>query len=327
VKDFQYVLAKDLTDALERGSAAHSRFVAGGTLLVDLLRLEVERPETVIDLDGVLSSAISWDARGLTVGAAVRNTELAYDSRVLAEMPVLSEALLSGASPQLRNMASVAGNLLQRTRCAYFRDVGVAACNKRQPGSGCAAREGYSRMHALLGVSDQCIAAHPSDMCVALSVFDAEVRTRRRSGQRELPLDDLHRLPGEHPELETALEPGEIVTEVFVPQAPFARRSAYVKSRDRAAYAFALASAAAALELDGQQIKSVRVALGGVASKPWRAREVEAALIGKPATRESFEAAARLCMNGARTTADNHFKLELAPRVVVAALSAAGSKA
>src|SRR5882724_1883296 len=327
VKDFQYVRPKDLNDALERGGAGRTSFVAGGTLLVDLLRLDVERPEMLIDLNGVLSSAISWDARGLTVGAVARNTDLAYHEQVLAEMPVLSEALLSGASPQLRNMASVGGNLLQRTRCAYFRDVGVDACNKRKPGSGCAALEGYSRMHAVLGVSDKCIAAHPSDMCVALLALDAVVRTRRRSGARELPLGDLHTLPGEHPGLETALEPGEIVPEVFVPHAPFARRSAYVKSRDRAAYAFALASAAAALELDGQEIKSARVALGGVGSKPWRAREVESALIGKPATRETFEAAARLCMNGARTTADNRFKLELAPRVVVAALSAAGSKA
>ena len=326
MRDFKYVVPRDLSDALEHGKAAESRFVAGGTLLVDLLRLDVERPESLIDLNAVLSSEISWDARGLTVGAAARNTELAYHDQVATEMPVLSEALLSGASPQLRNMASVGGNLMQRTRCAYFRDVGVDACNKRKPGSGCAALEGYSRMHAILGVSDKCIAAHPSDMCVALLALDALVRTKKRSGARELLLADLHTLPGDHPEVETQLEPGEIITEVFVPRSAFARRSAYVKSRDRASYAFALASAAVALQLDGEQIKTVRIALGGVGSKPWRALEAEAALVGKPATRESFHAAAQLSLNGARVTADNEFKLKLTPRVVVAALESARRK-
>ncbi|MES1185908.1 MAG: xanthine dehydrogenase family protein subunit M [Myxococcales bacterium] len=326
MRDFQYVRPKNLDEALELGQGARRRFVAGGTLLVDLLRLDVERPDSLVDLNGVLSSDIAWDAHGLTIGAGARNTELAYHDKVMAEMPVLSEALLSGASPQLRNMASVGGNLLQRTRCSYFRDVGVEACNKRKPGSGCAAREGYSRMHAVLGVSDHCLAAHPSDMCVALLALDAVVRTRHRGGARELALGDLHTLPGDHPELETQLKPGEIVTEVFVPNSDRARRSAYVKSRDRASYAFALASAAVALELEGQQIKSARIALGGVGTKPWRALEAEAALLGKPATREAFEAAARLTMNGARTTSHNAFKLELAPRVVVAALTAAGSK-
>ena len=326
MRDFRYVVPIDVSDALEHGKATDSRFVAGGTLLVDLLRLNVERPASLIDLNSVLSSAISWDDRGLTVGAAARNTELAYHDKVMTEMPVLSEAVLSGASPQLRNMASVGGNLLQRTRCAYFRDVGVDACNKRKPGTGCAAREGYSRMHAVLGVSDHCIAAHPSDMCVGLLALDAVVRTRKRSGPRELPLADLHTLPGEHPEVETQLELGEIITEVFVPRSAFARRSAYVKSRDRASYAFALASAAVALELDGEQIKTVRIALGGVGTKPWRALEAEAALVGKPATRESFESAARLSMNGARATPDNEFKLQLAPRVLVAALESARRK-
>jgi xanthine dehydrogenase YagS FAD-binding subunit len=326
MRDFTYVLPNDLSDALKHGQANESRFVAGGTLLVDLLRLDVERPHSVIDLNGVLSSAVTWDAQGLTVGASARNTELANHEQVVREMPVLSEALLSGASPQLRNMASVGGNLLQRTRCPYFRDVGVDACNKRKPGSGCAAIEGYSRMHAVLGVSNKCIAAHPSDMCVALLALDAVVRTKRPSGPRELPLADLHTLPGEHPELETRLENGEIITEVFVPHSAFARRSAYVKSRDRASYAFALSSAAAALELDGDRIKTARIALGGVASKPWRAVEVETALLGKPATRETFEAAARLSMKDARTTRDNAFKLELTPRVIVAALESARSK-
>lgn len=326
MREFAYVNPRDLRDALEHGAVKESRFIAGGTLLIDLMRLDVEHPAEVVDLNEVLSAAITWGEAGLTIGAGARNTDVAYHDKVLTEMPVLAEALLSGASPQLRNMASVGGNLLQRTRCPYFRDSGVDACNKRRPGSGCAAREGYSRMHAVLGVSEQCIAAHPSDMCVALLALDALVRTHRRSGPRELPLADFHRLPAEHPELETALEPGEIVTEVFVPKRPFARRSAYVKSRDRASYAFALASAAAALELDGEQIKSVRVALGGVGTKPWRASETEALLIGKPAVRETFEAAARSCVSGARSTPHNAFKVELAPRVVVAALMAARSK-
>jgi xanthine dehydrogenase YagS FAD-binding subunit len=325
MRDFEYFSPDNWDEALALGKPFESRFVAGGTLIVDLLRLDVERPAKLVDLNGVLSTTLAWNERGLTIGAGVKNTDLAYEPRVVSELPVLSQALLSGASPQLRNMATVGGNLLQRTRCAYFRDVAETACNKRKPGSGCAAIDGYSRMHAVLGVSDHCIASHPSDMAVALLALDAIVRTRRSQAPREVPLADLHLVPGDHPERETQLEPGEIVAEVFVPSSGRARHSAYVKTRDRASYAFALASAAVALELDGRQVKAARIALGGVATKPWRALEAEAALIGQPATRKSFEAAARLTVQGARATIHNNFKLELLPRVVVRALEQAGA--
>ena len=327
MRDFDYFSANTWDEALAWGKADEARFIAGGTLIVDLLRLDVERPAKLVDLNGVLSTDLAWSDRGLSIGAGVKNTNLAYEPRVVSELPALSQALLSGASPQLRNMATVGGNLLQRTRCSYFRDVAESACNKRKPGSGCAALDGYSRMHAVLGVSDHCIAAHPSDMAVALLALDAVVRTRRREGARELPLADLHLLPGDHPERETRLEPGEIITEVFVPSSGMARRSAYVKTRDRASYAFALASAAVALELDGKQVKAARIALGGVATKPWRALEAEAALIGQVATRNSFEAASRLTVRDARATRHNQFKLELLPRVVTRALELAGASA
>jgi xanthine dehydrogenase YagS FAD-binding subunit len=266
-----------------------------------------------------------WSDAGLRIGAGVRNSDLAYDARVMKELPVLSQALLAGASPQLRNMASVGGNLLQRTRCSYFRDVAVEQCNKRKPGSGCAAQQGYSRMHAVLGVSDHCIAAHPSDMCVALLALDARVRTHRRGGGRELPLAELHTLPGAHPELETVLEPGEIVTEVFIPASQLGRRSAYVKARDRASFAFALASAAVALEVDGNTITRARIALGGVATKPWRAAACEDALTGKELAADTFAHAATLAMPDARTTPHNAFKVELAARCVRRALAKAGA--
>ncbi len=324
MRDFELVTPATLEDASRRGSAADSRFIAGGTLLVDLLRLNVERPGRVVDLNGVLSSKIEWSDDGLTLGAGAKNSDVAHDPRVVRELPLLSEALLSGASPQLRNMASIGGNLLQRTRCSYFRDVAVPACNKRAPGSGCAARDGYSRMHAILGVSEHCIAAHPSDMCVALLALDAVIRTSRPAGARELPLDALHTLPGAHPERETTLEGGEIVTEVYIPRAAFGRRSAYVKARDRASFAFALASAAVALELDGETIETARVALGGVATKPWRAAYVELALKGRPANSETFARAADLAVTDALTTPYNAFKVELAKRCVLKALLRAG---
>jgi xanthine dehydrogenase YagS FAD-binding subunit len=324
VRAFDVVVPDNLADAVRRGGGEQSRFVAGGTLLVDLLRLNVERPRTLIDLNGVLSSRIEWRDDGLMLGAAAKNSDVAYDARVMRELPVLSEALLSGASPQLRNMASVGGNLLQRTRCSFFRDPAVAACNKREPGSGCAARDGYSRMHAILGVSDRCIAAHPSDMCVALLALDAVVLALGPTGKRQIAIDAFHLLPGAHPERESVLEPAEIVTEVWIPQAAAARRSAYVKARDRASFAFALASAGVALELDGQLIKSARVALGGVGTKPWRASHAEHELVGKPLTTETFARAADLAIVDPSTTLHNAFKVELAKRCVVRALERAG---
>lgn len=325
MRDFEVLTPHSLDEALRHAAAPDSRFVAGGTLLLDLLRLDVERPRTVIDLNAVLSTKIEWSAEGLTLGAGAKNSDVAFDPRVKSELPVLSQALLAGASPQLRNMASVGGNLLQRTRCSYFRDTGVAACNKRSPGSGCAARDGYSRMHAILGVSEHCIATHPSDMCVALLALDAKVRTRRTSGERELPLEAFHQLPGAHPDREHALESGEIVTEIWIPLDATRRRSAYVKARDRASFAFALASAAVALELEGGTVKSARVALGGVATKPWRASYAELALVGQRASVETFAHAASLAVTEARTTPHNAFKIELAKRCVMSALESTGA--
>ncbi len=327
MKDFDYTRPVTLEEAARSGARNNARFIAGGTLLVDLLRLDVERPELLVDLNGMPWTLIEQEPDGVRIGALVRNTELATHPLIVAKFPVLAEALLSGASPQVRNMATVGGNLLQRTRCSYFRDVLVKTCNKRSPGSGCAALEGYSRMHAILGGSAGCIASHPSDMCVALAALDARVSVQGKLGPRDVPLTDFHVLPGDHPELENVLSPGEIVTHIRLPDSPFAKNSAYVKVRDRAAFAFALASAAAALELEGTAIRSARVALGGVGTKPWRCRETEANLVGRPATRESFEVAARLALSGAKTTPHNDFKVKLAERVIVRALESAGSKA
>jgi len=326
MRGFDYERPSADADAIRSGRESSARFIAGGTLLVDLLRLDVERPARVVDLNGLSHTALEVSANGLRIGALVRNSDLAEHPQVIAAFPALSQALLSGASPQIRNMATVGGNLLQRTRCSYFRDVAVEACNKRTPGSGCAALTGYSRMHAVLGVSDRCIAAHPSDMCVALLALDAVVHTLGPRGERAIPLADLHTLPGARPERESVLEPGEIVTHVSLVKSALAARSAYVKARDRASYAFALASAAAALELDGNLVRAARVALGGVASKPWRCPEVEQALVGKPATKESFQAAAALAMRDAKTTVDNQFKVELGRRVIARALTLAGAR-
>jgi xanthine dehydrogenase YagS FAD-binding subunit len=325
VKAFDYAKPGAEADAIQRGQSEAARFIAGGTLLVDLLRLNVEEPDLVVDLTGLPLAALEDNADGLKIGALVRNSDLALHPAVLRDFPVLSQALLAGASPQIRNMATLGGNLLQRTRCSYFRDVGVSACNKRKLGSGCAAIDGYSRMHAVLGVSDQCIAAHPSDMCVALLALDAIVHTRSARGERSIPLADFHTLPGSQPQIESVLERGEIVTGVTLPRSPFAAHSAYVKARDRASYAFALASAGVALELDGTKIKQARVALGGVGSKPWRCPEVEQALIGQSATNEAFRAAALLALREAKTTRDNQFKVELGRRVIARALELAGS--
>lgn len=327
MKNFAYVEPVSLDDALARGRAPGSQFLAGGTLLVDLLRLDIERPDIVIDLNHVLSAAIEVGPFGLRIGALAPNSDLAEHAQVRSEFPVLSEALLSGASPQLRNMATAGGNLLQRTRCSYFRDAAVGGCNKRTPGSGCAALTGQSRTHAVLGTSDACIAAHPSDFCVALLALDATVTVQKLGARREIPFDGFHLAPGRTPERETVLERGEVVTHLVVPASPRAKRSAYVKARDRASFAFALASAAAALELESGTVRSVRVALGGVATKPWRAHEVEEALVGRPATRESFAAAARLALAAARTTPHNAFKVALGERVVVRALERAAGLA
>jgi xanthine dehydrogenase YagS FAD-binding subunit len=326
MKAFDYTKPGDEAAAIHAGLAPTSRYIAGGTLLVDLLRLNVEQPELLVDLNDLALGALEVGPNGLRIGALVKNSDLAEHPAVLADYPVLAQALLSGASPQIRNMASVGGNLLQRTRCSYFRDSAVVACNKRKPGSGCAALAGFSRMHAVLGVSDQCIASHPSDMCVALLVLGALVHTRGPGGERTIALGDFHTLPGSQPQIESVLVPGELVVAVSVPKSSFSHRSAYVKARDRASYAFALASAAAALELDGNTVRSARIALGGVGSKPWRCPEVERALIGKAASSDSFRAAAALALKDARPSKDNQFKIELGRRVIARALEEAWSR-
>ena len=316
---FTYARATDASDAILKGGEARTKYLGGGTNLVDLLRETLERPQALVDVTG-LSSAIEERGDGsLLIGAAAKNTAVAEHRAVRTRYPALSRAIVAGASAQIRNMATMGGNLLQRTRCTYFYDDG-SRCNKRVPGQGCDALDGFNRIHAILGASPACVATHPSDMGVALAAFGAVVHLRSAGGERALPLTDLHRLPGEHPEIETALEPGELITAVELPALPFAGRSTYRKVRDRASYAFALVSVAAALELDGSTVKDVRLALGGVAHKPWRAWKAEAALRGRPATQASFLAAAEAELADARPLRHNAFKLELVRRTVAAVL-------
>ena len=327
MQPFKYQRVTDQAGALEVGARPNTRFLAGGTLLVDLMKLGVETPSDLVDVNGLPLAAIEKVAGGLKVGALSRNSDLANHPLVKENFPVLSEALLSGASPQLRNMATLGGNLMQRTRCCYFRDLAYDACNKRKPGSGCAAQGGWTRYHAVLGTSDQCIAAHPSDMAVALVALDATVHVAGPKGARAIPIVDFHVVPGAHPEVETALAPGEMITHVLLPDSPFAKRSRYVKARDRASYAFALASAAVALHVDGGTIKAARVALGGVGTKPWCSKEAEQKLEGQRPTRELYRAAAEAALAGATTKKDNAFKVELGKRTLARALELAGGAA
>ena len=323
---FAYSAVQDEHAAVRAvGEAPGARFLAGGTTLVDLMKLNVERPERVVDINALpLAQVEELRDGGLRIGAMVRNSDLAEHAAVRTRYPLLAQALLAGASPQLRNMATTGGNLLQRTRCYYFRDT-AARCNKRQPGAGCDALQGYNRIHAVLGTSEHCIATHASDLCVALAALDATVRVLGPSGERTIPFGDFHLLPGDHPERETALKPGELITSVDVPPLPFARRSVYVKVRDRASYAFALASAAVALDMQGERIRTARVALGGVGTKPWRARAAEEALAGKRAGAAAFQAAANAALAGARPRQHNAFKIELAKRTLMRALARAAA--
>jgi xanthine dehydrogenase YagS FAD-binding subunit len=324
MQPFHYLRAESADQAVAAGQRDAARFIAGGTTLIDLMRLEVMRPTSLVDITGLPLSQIEDLGGGLRIGALATNTDVAYHALVTARFPALSEALLSGASPQLRNLATVGGNLLQRTRCPYFRD-GVSSCNKRAPGSGCAALEGFTRSHAVLGTSTRCIATHPSDMCVALVALDAIVHTHGPSGDRAIPIADFHTLPGEHPEIESVLSPGELVTSVELPASPFAARSRYTKVRDRASFSFALASAAVALDLRGGTVMDARIALGGVATKPWRAKDAERALIGKPPSLDSFRRAAAIAVEGATPRDDNAFKVELARRTILRALQRGAS--
>jgi len=296
-------------------------FLAGGTTLVDLMKVEVLTPDTVVGVRNLGMSSIDVSNHAIAIGANVTNSQLAWHPVVRDCYPVLAEAILSGATTQLRNMATVAGNILQRTRCPYFRDV-HASCNRRQPGSGCDALEGFNRGHAVLGVSEHCIATHPSDMCVAMVVLDATVRTMRADGTtRSIPFGGFHLAPGDTPHVEVVLEPGELITDVVIPHLPAARRSHYLKVRDRASYEFALASAAVVLDLEDDTIRSARLGLGGIATKPWRAIEAEHFMTGRKASDDTLREAAEIALAGAVARKHNHFKIELAKRTIVRAFA------
>ena len=316
--------------ALSAIVAPGAKFLAGGTNLVDLMKDDVEHPTTLVDVNHLGMNKVEAREDGATIGAGVRNSDLANDPGIVRHFPLLSHALLSGASPQLRNMATTGGNLLQRTRCYYFMDTAFASCNKRNPGSGCGALIGFNRIHAILGQTDEgaksahsCIATNPSDMNVALYALDAKVEVQGPKGKRTIPVTDFHRLPGKTPELETELRPDELIVAVTLPPSKFAKNSWYLKARDRQSYAFALVSVAAGLEMQGDTIQSAGLALGGVAHKPWRSAEAEHALTGKPATAEGFRSAAEIALRGARGYKDNMFKVELAKQCVVRALTLA----
>ena len=317
---FSYSRAGDVTEALRLGAPASAAYLGGGTNLVDLMRETIERPETLVDVTGLSGSIDEIDGAGVLIGAGARNTALAEHRAVRTRYPVLARAILAGASPQIRNMATVGGNLLQRTRCTYFYDTDGSRCNKRVPGTGCDAVGGFNRIHAILGASPACVATHPSDMCVALAALDATIHLQGAKGARTLPFTAFHRLPGDHPEVDTVLEPGELITAIELPALPIAANSTYRKVRDRASYAFALVSVAAALEVEDGRVKDVRIALGGVAHKPWRALKAEAALRGGPATEQAFRAAAQAELADAAPLSDNGFKIELVTRTIAAVL-------
>ena len=321
---FDYHRAADVNTAIQAISQ-NSKFLAGGTNLIDLMKNGVERPTTLIDINRVALTAIEpLPDGGLRLGALARNSDTANHPLVRQRYPLLTQAILSGASPQLRNLASNGGNLMQRTRCPYFMNTEFAHCNKRVPGSGCDALEGFQRMHAIFGASDHCIAVHPSDMCVALAALEAVIRVQSPHGVRTIPISEFHRLPGDTPQFDTNLKPDELIIAIDLPPSPYAEHSNYVKIRDRASYEFALVSVAAALHVDNGTIRSARIALGGVAHKPWRAERAERALIGKQPGRELFETTAHVAVEGAHPYPGNAFKVHLAQRAVVRALTTAG---
>jgi xanthine dehydrogenase YagS FAD-binding subunit len=311
---FTFVRAPDEKSALAAGRSG-ARYIAGGTTLVDLMRETVERPDVVVDINALPYRNVDLDGDSLRIGSLVRMSDLAADARVRREFPVIAQALELSASAQLRNMASIGGNLMQRPRCLYFRDVS-ANCNRRAPGTGCSALGGLNRTHAILGTSDQCVATHPSDLAVALVALDAVVLTRDSLGDRRIPIAQFFRLPGDAPDREHELRPGELIVGVEVPNRPEMRRSGYLKVRDRQSYEFALASAAVALDITGGTVRTARVAVGGVAAVPWRLPAVEQALVGRAATPELWHAASTHAADGAKPLSDNGFKVELVRRVV-----------
>ena len=317
---FTYTRAGDTAEAVRLGADAGTAYLGGGTNLVDLMRETVTRAERLVDVTGLSGNIAETEGGGLLIGAGVRNTALAEHAAVRTRYPLLSRAILAGASAQIRNMATVGGNLMQRTRCTYFYDTEGSRCNKRVAGTGCDALEGFNRIHAVLGASDACVATHPSDMCVALTALDTVVHVEGPTGTRSLAFNEFHRLPGDHPDVDTVLEPGELITAIELPALSATSRTAYRKVRDRASYAFALVSVAAVIEMDGESGSDVRIAFGGVAHKPWRATKAEDALRGGPITEERVRAAAALEFVDARPLRDNAFKPELATRTLVAVL-------
>lgn len=317
---FTYARAAGASDAVQQGAVDSAKYLGGGTNLIDLMRETIERPSSLVDVTGFSREIEALPGGGLLIGAGVRNTALAEHSRVRQGYPVLTRAIVSGASPQIRNMATVGGNILQRTRCAYFYDEAGSRCNKRKPGEGCDAIGGFTRNHAIFGASSSCVAVHPSDMCVALAALDAVVHLRGLGGERRIALADFHLLPGDRPDIETRLGAGELITGIELPPLPGKVRSTYRKVRDRSSYAFALVSVAAVLEIEDGHVRDVRIAFGGVAHKPWRAARAEAVLRGGPAKSSAFAMAAEAELAAARTLAGNAFKIELARRTMVAVL-------
>ena len=329
---FEFLRPTDAAGAVQQASrsktaqqGADSRFIAGGTTLIDLMKLNVETPARLIDINRLpLGKIEAASDGGLQIGATVRNSDLAFHPRVQKDYAVLSQALLSGASAQLRNMATTAGNLLQRTRCVYFRDTAMP-CNKREPGTGCPAITGFNRTLAILGTSESCIATNPSDMCVALVALEATVHIQGAKGTRAVPVGDFHLLPGSTPQRETVLEPGDLITHVTLPPPVAGSKQLYLKLRDRASYEFALASAAIVLSIGGGKVTRARVAMGGVGTKPWRSPEAEAALVGQPADPANFRKAAEAALREAKPRSENGFKIELAKRCVAHALQTAAT--
>jgi len=327
MNSFTYARAQDVQMAIaEKTSGTETKFIAGGTNLTDLMKVNVENPTHVVDIRRLpLKQITETESGGLRLGALATNAETAYHELVETRYPLLAKAILAGASAQLRNMATNGGNPLQRTRCYYFYDT-ATACNKREPGSGCSAINGFNRIHAILGTSEHCIAVHPSDMAVALTALDATVNVSGPNGERSIPFLEFHRLPGDTPHLDTNLGADEIITSIDLPAKGFAEYNTYLKLRDRTSYAFALVSVAAALAIEGDIIKEARIALGGVAHKPWRKPEAEATLVGKEATPENFKLFARELVAGAKGFGHNDFKIELAHRAIVRALLQAAKK-
>ena len=330
MNNFEFTRTTSVKAALDaKARDASSTFIAGGTNLVDLMKRGVTSPGRLIDINSLplnfIEESTSSTSPGVRIGALAINSELSEHKLIRERYPLLSHALKAGASPQLRNMATVGGNIMQRTRCTYFYDTAMP-CNKRNSGSGCSALKGYNRMHAILGANDKCIAVHPSDMCVALAALDATIHLVGQSGERHIPFTDFHRLPGDDPSRDNNLGKGELIEAVFIPENPFHKNFSYLKIRDRASYAFALISVAAALEMSGKKIVQARIALGGVAHKPWRMKEVEKFLEGKSFTAETIRNAAALSTKGAKGYGQNNFKLKLMPTSIMQALVAAGER-